>query len=490
MGLFGAGDPPCPAGSICSGKARTRVGGTVKEVRKAVAPGKVETVKEVTGGTDIYHATVTSVTQGSDGKVTGDKTEVYVISGNEWKLAATTTDGGQNYEYTDVAGAGLRKDLNNKSSAISKNTQAGTSKALDKAGITSPVQKKAIVNSLSNTAPAEPGPPPGPGGNPPASKPASSLSEVSASGPGDASKGVGDSNETTRRNFPKNLTYPLSLRNSKQDKIQFNMIEYVPGTIGQGQLGSNVTARTNIGAAVAAGSDKKVIGRVFLPIPSGISDTTGAGWGEDRMDATNLALAQVALGFIERGGDGLVKSAKDIIDTISSKDVNADVKKAISTSIAGSASGAGAGLLTRTTGAVLNPNLELLFQGPTLRPFDFVFKLSARSQKESDEIIKIIRFFKQGMAPIRSSSNLFLKSPHTFQIRYLHNDDTHPFLNKFKICALKSLTVNYTPDGNYATFRDGKMVSYELNMSFQELDPIFNDDYTKLDDNKDTQLGF
>ena len=79
------------------------------------------------------------------------------------------------------------------------------------------------------------------------------------------------------------------------------MIEYVPGTIGQGQLGSNVTARTNIGAAVAAGSDKKVIGRVFLPIPSGISDTTGAGWGEDRMDATNLALAQVALGFIERG---------------------------------------------------------------------------------------------------------------------------------------------------------------------------------------------
>ena len=344
--------------------------------------------------------------------------------------------------------------------------------------------------SLSNKAPAEPGPPPGPGGNPSASKPATSLSEVSASGPGDASKGVGDSNKTTRRNFPKNLTYPLSLRNSKQDKIQFNMIEYVPGTIGQGQLGSNVTARTNIGAAVAAGSDKKVIGRVFLPIPSGISDTTGAGWGEDRMDATNLALAQVALGFIEQGGDGLVKSAKDIIDTISSKDVNADVKKAISTSIAGSASGAGAGLLTRTTGAVLNPNLELLFQGPTLRPFDFVFKLSARSQKESDEIIKIIRFFKQGMAPIRSSSNLFLKSPHTFQIRYLHNDDTHPFLNKFKICALKSLTVNYTPDGNYATFRDGKMVSYELNMSFQELDPIFNDDYTKLDDNKDTQLGF
>jgi len=469
MGLFGAGDPPCPAGSICSGQARTKVGGTVKEVRKAVAPGKVETVKEVTGGTDIYHATVTTPTQGADGKVTGGKTEVYVISDNEWKLAATTTDGGQNYEYTDVAGAGLRKDLNNKSSAISKNTQAGTSKALDKAGITSPVQKKAIVNSLSNTAQTEPE--------------NTAPKRIDAK---DVNEAIGSNKAGTRNKFPMTLTYPLSLRDSKQDKIQFNMIEYVPGEIGQGQLGINRTNAANVGSEAGSGSKSdKTIGRVFLPIPSGISDTTGAGWGEDRMNAAQLATAGAALGFIEQGGGGLVKSIEDTLNSVSA--YSDDVKKAIATQVAGSASGTGPGLLTRTTGAVLNPNLELLFQGPTLRPFDFVFKLSARSQKESDEIIKIIRFFKQGMAPIRSESNLFLKSPHTFKIRYLHDNKDHPFLNKFKICALKSLTVNYTPDGNYATFRDGKMVSYELNMSFQELDPIFNDDYPQ---DNDKSIGF
>ena len=348
------------------------------------------------------------------------------------------------------------------------------------------IASRSGYKSLSNTAPAEPGPPPGPGGNPPASKPATTEPKAIT---GDQLKDtLGNATENTRRNFPKNLTYPLSLRNSKQDKIQFNMIEYVPVTLGQGQFAINNTERTNIGAGVDAGNEEKVIGRVFLPIPSGISDTTGAGWGEDRMDTVAIAKAQLALGFIEQGGEGLRGAAKDILATVYAN--TGDVKTAVSKLISGSASGAGAGLLTRTTGAVLNPNLELLFQGPTLRPFDFRFKLSARSQKESDEIIKIIRFFKQGMAPIRSTSNLFLKSPHTFKIRYLHNDKDHPFLNKFKICALKSLTVNYTPDGNYATFRDGKMVSYELNMSFQELDPIFNDDYTKLDDNKDTQLGF
>ena len=29
-------------------------------------------------------------------------------------------------------------------------------------------------------------------------------------------------------------------------------------------------------------------------------------------------------------------------------------------------------LLTRTTGNIMNPNMELLFKKPTLRPFNFV----------------------------------------------------------------------------------------------------------------------
>jgi hypothetical protein len=32
----------------------------------------------------------------------------------------------------------------------------------------------------------------------------------------------------------------------------------------------------------------------------------------------------------------------------------------------------------------LNPNMELLFQGPQLRPFNFTFRLSPRDQKEAE----------------------------------------------------------------------------------------------------------
>jgi len=94
------------------------------------------------------------------------------------------------------------------------------------------------------------------------------------------------------------------------------------------------------------------------------------------------------------------------------------------------------------------------------------------------------------MSAQRSQSNLFLKTPHTFGITYMHRGqkgEEHKYIGKIKECALTSFTVNYTPEGQYATFYDGPMVSYEMQMQFQELEPIFNDDYGKDDFN---EIGF
>ena len=140
---------------------------------------------------------------------------------------------------------------------------------------------------------------------------------------------------------------------------------------------------------------------------------------------------------------------------------------------------AGAGnMLTRTTGAIANPNMELLFGGPSLRTFSFQFQLSPRSKKEAMQAIKIIRFFKQGMAPIRTKSMLFMKSPHTFKLSYRKSaNEEQKYLNKFKECALGTFGVNYAPNGNYSTFEDGVMTAYQISMTFRELNPIYNDDY-------------
>jgi hypothetical protein len=281
------------------------------------------------------------------------------------------------------------------------------------------------------------------------------------------------SSVNTRNQFP-TLKYPEKLDAGKQDVIQFSMLKYSPKAFD--------LTKINISGFGEREQDRKAIGVVTLPIPNGIIDSNAVTWGGDSMNAGEAVLANVALTTIKQGFSA---GAGVIANTAPAAGTN-DVKTGLAAAFAAAAmGGSGAKLLSRTEGAILNPNLELLFEAPTLRPFTFTFKLASRSEEESKIIRSIIRFFKQGSAAQKSESNLFLKSPHTFQIEYLHKGKSHTYLNKFKECALQSFSVSYTPEGQYATFNDGAMVSYQITMQFSELEPIFNDDYNEL-----TGIGF
>ena len=285
-------------------------------------------------------------------------------------------------------------------------------------------------------------------------------------------------NGKSRNKFSQSLVYPITLKAEFQDVIQFNMLKYEPRKAGSGDLGtfgarSNYTSRT--------------IGVVTLPVPSGISDTNSVNWGADELTSAQKALADLATAGITGGGQAAADKAGEQIGQVG--EASGEIKTGLAAYFTEQAVGV-KNILSRTQGAIQNPNMELLFQGPQLRPFSFTFKLSARSEPESKRIREIIRFFKQGMSPIRSESNLFLKAPHTFQIRYLHKNKDHDYLNRFKECALQSFTVDYTPEGQYATFHTGAMVSYQITMQLQELEPVFNSDYTDIDGDKDTAIGY
>ena len=53
--------------------------------------------------------------------------------------------------------------------------------------------------------------------------------------------------------------------------------------------------------------------------------------------------------------------------------------------------------------------------------------------------------------------------------------------------CLTVIGVNYTPDGQYATYTDGKLVSYAMTLAFKELEPVFNGDY---EEDGDASIGF
>ena len=136
--------------------------------------------------------------------------------------------------------------------------------------------------------------------------------------------------------------------------------------------------------------------------------------------------------------------------------------------------------LGRAQGAMINPNEELLFNGPTMRNRSYGWRLTPRNREESRAVMNIIRFFKQGMAAqVSSNGGLFLKTPNVFHVQFFAgNGKEHPFIGKLKKAALVSMTVNYVPDGTYMTLPDNSMTAYDLGLNFGELEAIFEDDYS------------
>ena len=300
---------------------------------------------------------------------------------------------------------------------------------------------------------------------------------------------TGDSQATTTsapsstRDFG-DMQYPATIAEG-QDVITFTALTYSVKTL----QGFTFGGRERVGPGGGGGGRSK--GTVTLPIQSGIKDQNAAGWGEDSMTAIDIAKAGVALNTITSGISGLDKSLTEIKDQLQGS--TADFQTLAASAFAEKAANV-KGLLARTQGVIQNPNLELLFQKPTLRPFSFQFKMSARNPEEAAEIVKIIRFFKQNMSPQKgggsggTSANLFLKAPNTFQIHYMHKGtEEHPYIGRPKECAMTSFEVDYTPDGNYSTLRDGFMTSYTISMSLKELEPVFYEDY---DEFPEDQIGF
>jgi hypothetical protein len=143
--------------------------------------------------------------------------------------------------------------------------------------------------------------------------------------------------------------------------------------------------------------------------------------------------------------------------------------------------------ISRITSAAVNPNLELLFNGPKLRQFSLAYKMVARSQAEAEQIRGILRFFKKGMAPQRSqSTSFYLGTPNVFRVEFKSGNTTLKSIGQFKTCALVAFSANYTPDGFYAAYDDSKAggsqpIAVTMQMGFTELTPVFNDEFNDND---------
>ena len=313
------------------------------------------------------------------------------------------------------------------------------------------------------------------------------------------------------------FSYPLDL-NTSQDHFKIRKFNYQrkdvnaskPGgteiqTTTTGKMSKVKRTQTKVNVAGDSVVGSTPLGSVLLPMPK-VTDVNGVEWGKSELTISGLA----AVGLTDKltGGGRLAgksreeaqndKAIKKQIeegrginpDGSSVKQFGSALYAQTISKIAGFAFGTDLDVdtyLARSGGRVLNPNAEMLFQGPVIRDFAFSFIMIARSQKEGDEIRKIIRFLKLGMAP-KFRSTTYLKNPDIFTLHYKsgtgENDELNT-VNRFNPggLALTTMAVDYAPNGYWSAYRDSQPVAVKMDLNFTELRPIYEQDQLNTPEN-------
>ena len=286
------------------------------------------------------------------------------------------------------------------------------------------------------------------------------------------------------------FAYPLDI-DPQQDHLKIQKYKYQRSKINQsnnpnvGNISNPEYNKSKTGTTVKG---MKYMGGVILPMPK-VEDVNGVDYGENKLGLSGL----VAMGLINMGANVVggreateaekqsTESIRKAIIEIQGSDVKSFGESGLAAGASALANMAGANLdvntiLARTGKGVLNPSAEMLFQGPVIRDFSFKFLMVARSQKEGEEIRRIVRWFKTGAAP-KYQDRVILRNPDIFKLEYRNGDGILKTTNRFlDAMALQTISVDYAPNGYWSAYRDSQPVAISLGLNFTELRPVYQDE--------------
>ena len=334
------------------------------------------------------------------------------------------------------------------------------------------------------------------------------------------------------------MQYPIDLNTDLQDYFEIQIFKYRPA-----KSLPTITESNQVGFAdggYASGSTQRgnrqnfrlqdLQATIQLPMPPSIKDMNMVDWSSGAMSGLAASVMGPAIKallgqaenrekFVQEVSDGNFKGMRQFAanlmaytsgtqDALKGSFTNffSDIQQMdfrryqFVNAIAQAVSGLGINIevdqaITRVSGAVRNPNLELLFKGPALRNFSFTIRVTPRDLEESKRVRMIIRALKQHSAAkvnpqlfegktSRDGSNYLLGSPDVFKLRYIKARTQKDIkgLNKFKTCALNSVSVDYTGEvGRFAAYEeDSQPVTTIISLSFTELAPIYDKDYEEF----------
>lgn len=286
------------------------------------------------------------------------------------------------------------------------------------------------------------------------------------------------------------------------------------------------------------------LGTIILNVPQKIVENYTQSWANTKLGEMGPYLGtraakpagEMTTDFIKRFAEqALLNKSSEILAQFGGENLNQNT------------------LLSGASGIILNPNMEVLYDGPQFRQYNFQFALFTKSEKDAKAIYEITNFFKLASVPSRngninttgitslfsdtaaagvipavtgtvsdvfsnvvsgkaagaatsfinnilgvagqaagavgagsgaifSGDSRFITQPPFIQLRFKRGADDHPYVSSLLPSAITSLSVDYTPTGNYTVLnnfgqeKQATTVATTITMTLTEIKNVFSDD--------------
>jgi hypothetical protein len=139
---------------------------------------------------------------------------------------------------------------------------------------------------------------------------------------------------------------------------------------------------------------------IILNIPQKVVETIGQNWRNSTLgpEVKNIFTGIRDTSSLQNAAGLAGEAAKRLVE-------NALLENAVSAfGKLGASNISENSILSGTSGVIYNPNMEVLYEGPQFRQFNFQFILFAKSGDDAKNIHRIVRFFQQASVPSTNGS--------------------------------------------------------------------------------------
>ncbi len=238
--------------------------------------------------------------------------------------------------------------------------------------------------------------------------------------------------------------------------------------------GGEAAAAVSEISGLAIGTMKRLSVAIALYIPNALNQMTSVGWGEEDLSSVIGDVMDSMTKSMTEAGEN-IKNASGVIQTASAAGMGALSTAGGAIKTAG-ASGIAQKLksmpraqrFSRQTPG--NTKQELLFNNVNFRDFDFNYQFAPKSEKEAENVLNIIRMFKHHMLPeyADDAKSMYIY-PSEFNVKYYKGTEENTFIEKQITAVLQSVGIDYTPNGQFNTFKNGMPQQINLTLRFKEL---------------------